>query len=238
MQSGNFLSKLATSSKTLTFKREKQVNTLQKRAKNWTKSPTGLSLNSLQWSLASDTISTCNILVLFLISAKSGSMPSPPHSQGICVWFSSKGFLHLFFIHHSIRPRGLIVHHRHLIPATSEQSRHSSSSSLSARRWTSFISSWGNLQFGWRAQISTPCLFVKPLWRAYNVCQTIYTRWPARPLYIQGIKVSGWQLVRHPPPTYCALQVVYQGYVKCLRNGKLNSNKLRIFNTAINYDWQ
>ena len=151
MQSGNFLSKLATSSKTLTFKREKQVNTLQKRAKNWTKSPTGLSLNSLQWSLASDTISTCNILVLFLISAKSGSMPSPPHSQGICVWFSSKGFLHLFFIHHSIRPRGPIVHHRHLIPATSEQSRHSSSSSLSARRWTSFISSWGNLQFGWRA---------------------------------------------------------------------------------------
>ena len=68
--------------------------------------------------------------------------------------------------------------------------------------------------------------------------QTIYARWAARPLYIQGIKVSGWQLVRHPPPTYCALQVVYQGQVKCLRNGKLNSNKLRIFNTAKNYDWQ
>ena len=196
-----------------------QINTLQEKAQNWTKSPLGIFLNNLQWSLAS----ACNILVLFLISAKSGSMPSPPHSQGICVWFSSKGFLHLFFIHHSIRPRGLIVHHRHLIPATSSPSRHSSSSSLSTRRWTSFISSWGNLQFGWRAQISTPCLFVKPLWRAYNVRQTIYARWAARPLYIRGIKVSGWQLVRHPPPTYCALQVVYQGYVRCLRNGKLNS---------------
>ena len=149
-----------------------QINTLQEKAQNWTKSPLGIFLNNLQWSLAS----ACNILVLFLISAKSGSMPSPPHSQGICVWFSSKGFLHLFFIHHSIRPRGLIVHHRHLIPATSSPSRHSSSSSLSARRWTSFISSWGNLQFGWRAQISTPCLFVKPLWRAHNVRGRQYTR--------------------------------------------------------------
>ena len=56
-------------------------------------------------------------------------------------------------------------------PSPAPYSRH-----LSARRWTSFISSWGNLQFGWRAQISTPCLFVKPLWRADNVRGRQYTR--------------------------------------------------------------
>ena len=92
----------------------------------------------------------------------------------------------------------------------------------------------------WVARANFHTVFVCKAIVARSQCarQTIYARWAARPLYIQGIKVSGWQLARHPPPTYYALQVVYQGYVRCLRNGKLNSNKLRIFNTAINYDWQ
>ena len=159
-----------------------QINTLQEKAQNWTKSPLGIFLNNLQWSLAS----ACNILVLFLISAKSGSMPSPPHSQGICVWFSSKGFLHLFFIHHSIRPRGLIVHQRHLIPATSSPSRHSSSRSLSARRWTSFISSWGNLQFGWRANFHT--MFV---------CKAIVARLQCAPDNIRAVGSKTTLYTRH-----------------------------------------
>ena len=79
------------------------------------------------------------------------------------------------------------------------------------------------------------------------VCKAIVARLQCVPDKIHAVASKTTLYTRHqsirltagsPSTSYilCALQVVYQGYVKCLRNGKLNSNKLRIFNTAINYD--
>ena len=167
-------------------------------------------------------ISACNILVLFLISAKNRfnaiSASFPGDLRLVLIKRIPPSLLHPSFNSPSRPDR----------PSPAPYSRHF----LAVPPFELQESVCAALNFIYLELRKPPIWVARANFHTVFVCKAIVTRLQCAADNIRAVGSKTTLYTRHqsirltagsPSPTYCALQVVHQGYVKCLRNGKLNS---------------